>query len=45
VFRKLLGLASSQIQALEEQKVIGKWADRVGAKPPEDWTPGGDQGV
>ncbi len=45
VFRKLLGLTSSQIQALEEQKVIGKWADRVGAKPPEDWTPGGGQVV
>ncbi|MFI5340313.1 MAG: CaiB/BaiF CoA transferase family protein [Candidatus Methylomirabilales bacterium] len=43
VFRKLLGLASSQIKGLEERKVIGKWADRVGAKPPEDWTPGGGQ--
>ena len=45
VFRKLLGLTSSQIQALEEQKVIGKWADRVGAKPPEDWRPGEGQMV
>jgi crotonobetainyl-CoA:carnitine CoA-transferase CaiB-like acyl-CoA transferase len=43
VFRELLGLTSSQIKALEEKKVIGKWADRVGAKPPEDWTPGGGQ--
>ncbi len=40
VFRKLLGLTSAQIRALEEMKVIGKWADRVGAKPPDDWTPG-----
>ncbi|HWU41466.1 MAG TPA: CoA transferase [Candidatus Acidoferrum sp.] len=43
VFRKLLGLTSAQITALEEQRVIGKWADRVGAKPPEDWTPGKGQ--
>ena len=43
VFRKVLGLTSSQIQALEDQKVIGKWADRVGAKPPEEWTPGKGQ--
>jgi crotonobetainyl-CoA:carnitine CoA-transferase CaiB-like acyl-CoA transferase len=40
VFRKLLGLTSKKIQALEEEKVIGKWADRVGAKPPDDWKPG-----
>jgi crotonobetainyl-CoA:carnitine CoA-transferase CaiB-like acyl-CoA transferase len=40
VFRKLLGLTSSQLRGLEEQKVIGKWANRAGAKPPEDWSPG-----
>lgn len=40
VFRRLLGLTSTQIKALEEKKVLGKWADRVGAKPPDDWTPG-----
>jgi crotonobetainyl-CoA:carnitine CoA-transferase CaiB-like acyl-CoA transferase len=40
VFRKLLGLTSRQIRELEEKKVIGKWADRVGAKPPDDWIPG-----
>ena len=40
VFRKLLGLTSKQIRALEEKKVIGKWGDRVGAKPPDDWRPG-----
>ncbi len=43
VFRKLLGLASPQIKALEERRVIGKWAERVGAKPPEDWKPGSGQ--
>ncbi len=40
VFRKLLGLTSAEIKALEEKKVIGTWADRPGAKPPEDWAPG-----
>ena len=40
VFRKLLGLTSKEILALEDRKVIGKWADRVGAKPPDDWIPG-----
>jgi crotonobetainyl-CoA:carnitine CoA-transferase CaiB-like acyl-CoA transferase len=43
VFRKLLGLTSSQIRALEEKKAIGRWADRAGAKPPGDWTPGRGQ--
>jgi crotonobetainyl-CoA:carnitine CoA-transferase CaiB-like acyl-CoA transferase len=40
VFRKLLGLTSSQLKGLEEARVIGKWADRAGAKPPENWAPG-----
>jgi crotonobetainyl-CoA:carnitine CoA-transferase CaiB-like acyl-CoA transferase len=40
IFRKLLGLSSKQIKALEEKKVVGKWADRIGAKPPDDWQPG-----
>lgn len=39
VFRKLLGLTPSRIKALEEETVIGGWADRAGAKPPEDWAP------
>jgi crotonobetainyl-CoA:carnitine CoA-transferase CaiB-like acyl-CoA transferase len=38
VFRRLLGLTSKEIRVLEEKKVIGAWADRVGAKPPDDWT-------
>ncbi len=40
VFRRLLGLTSKDLRDLQEKKVIGKWADRVGAKPPDDWKPG-----
>jgi len=40
VFRTLLGLTSRNLRDLEEKKVIGKWADRIGAKPPDDWRPG-----
>jgi crotonobetainyl-CoA:carnitine CoA-transferase CaiB-like acyl-CoA transferase len=36
---RLLGLAPARIRELEAQKVIGKWADRPGAKPPDDWKP------
>lgn len=35
VLREVLGLAPSEIQALEAQGVVGRWADRVGAKPPD----------
>ena len=40
VFRTLLGLTSKELRDLAEKKVIGKWGDRVGAKPPDDWKPG-----
>jgi succinyl-CoA---D-citramalate CoA-transferase len=35
VFRTILGLAPSEIQALEARGAVGRWADRVGAKPPD----------
>lgn len=38
VLKKLLGLSDAEIRALEAKKVIGKWADRMGAKPPDGWT-------
>ena len=38
VLRRLLGLSSDQIKELERQGVIGKWANRRGPKPPDDWT-------
>lgn len=40
VLRRLLGLTSKEIASLQERKIIGKWIDRVGAKPPDNWTPG-----
>jgi crotonobetainyl-CoA:carnitine CoA-transferase CaiB-like acyl-CoA transferase len=40
VFRRLLGLTSKELRHLQDKKVIGKWADRIGAKPPDDWKPG-----
>jgi len=39
VFRTVLGLSPGEIQALAAQGVIGEWGDRVGAKPPDDWSP------
>ncbi len=37
VFRGLLGLTPAEIRELEGEGVIGKWADRPGQKPPDDW--------
>ncbi len=37
VLTRLLGLSPSRIEQLEEKKVVGRWADRPGAKPPDDW--------
>lgn len=36
---RLLGLSPARIRDLEAQKVIGRWAERPGAKPPDDWSP------
>ncbi|HZS32946.1 MAG TPA: CoA transferase [Methylomirabilota bacterium] len=41
VFRTVLGLSPSEIQALEVQGVVGRWAERMGAKPPEGITADG----
>ncbi|MBI3457328.1 MAG: CoA transferase [Candidatus Rokubacteria bacterium] len=35
VFRTILGLRPPEVRALEAQGAIGRWADRVGAKPPD----------
>ena len=37
IFSRVLGLAAEELRTLEEAGVIGKWADRVGAKPPDGW--------
>lgn len=40
VFQSLLSLSSAQVRDLEEKGVVGKWADRPGARPPAWWKPG-----
>ncbi len=40
VFRSLLGLTAEELRDLEDRRVIGKWADRPGARPPAGWKPG-----
>ncbi|SHF18404.1 Crotonobetainyl-CoA:carnitine CoA-transferase CaiB [Desulfacinum infernum DSM 9756] len=37
VFRNLLALDPETVERLENEGVVGRWADRIGAKPPEDW--------
>ena len=43
VCRNVLNLQQEEIQQLKEEKVIGAWMDRIGAKPPDDWN--GEDGV
>lgn len=37
VFRKLLGLSTSQMRQLEEKGIVGQWAERPGAMPLDGW--------
>ena len=37
VLTKYLGMKPDEIKELREKKVIGKWVDMPGRKPPEDW--------
>ncbi len=43
VLRGILGLSDAAIADLERRGVVGRWADRPGAKPPDDWR--GDAGA
>jgi crotonobetainyl-CoA:carnitine CoA-transferase CaiB-like acyl-CoA transferase len=43
IFRELLSLSEEDMTQLQEEQVIGKWADRIGAKPPDSWN--GEDGV
>jgi crotonobetainyl-CoA:carnitine CoA-transferase CaiB-like acyl-CoA transferase len=40
VLKGLLGLSDAEIRDLERRGVVGRWGDRRGAKPPDDWTGG-----
>jgi hypothetical protein len=37
VLKNVLNLSDAEIRRLEAGGVIGKWADRIGAKPPDGW--------
>jgi crotonobetainyl-CoA:carnitine CoA-transferase CaiB-like acyl-CoA transferase len=37
VFRGLLGLGPDEVAALEASGVVGRWGERPGQKPPDDW--------
>jgi len=37
VLKRILGLTDAEIRELEAKRVIGKWADRMGSKPPDEW--------
>ncbi len=37
VLKRVLGLDDAEIRELERKRVIGKWADRLGARPPDDF--------
>ncbi|RMG60545.1 MAG: CoA transferase [Deltaproteobacteria bacterium] len=37
IIGELLGYSHEEIRKLEEEGVIGKWADAIGRKPPEDF--------
>lgn len=40
VFRTVLGLSPSEVRDLEARGVVGRWAERPGARPPDEWQPG-----
>ncbi|MDR7449807.1 MAG: CoA transferase [Armatimonadota bacterium] len=40
VLKGLLGLSDAEVADLERRGVVGRWADRPGAKPPDHWTAG-----
>jgi len=37
IFRSLLGLSRGELSELETEGIIGRWADRPGQKPPDNW--------
>ena len=38
VLQGILGLSEAEIAELERRGVVGRWTDRRGAKPPDDWS-------
>jgi crotonobetainyl-CoA:carnitine CoA-transferase CaiB-like acyl-CoA transferase len=42
VLKGILGLPDAEISDLERRGIVGRWSDRLGAKPPDDWSGEGD---
>jgi crotonobetainyl-CoA:carnitine CoA-transferase CaiB-like acyl-CoA transferase len=42
VLKGILGLPDEEIADLERRRIVGRWSDRRGAKPPDDWSGEGD---
>jgi crotonobetainyl-CoA:carnitine CoA-transferase CaiB-like acyl-CoA transferase len=42
VLKGILGLPDAEIADLERRGIVGRWGERRGAKPPDDWPGGGD---
>jgi crotonobetainyl-CoA:carnitine CoA-transferase CaiB-like acyl-CoA transferase len=42
VLKGILGLPDAEIADLERRGIVGRWGERRGARPPDDWTGGGD---
>jgi crotonobetainyl-CoA:carnitine CoA-transferase CaiB-like acyl-CoA transferase len=40
VFKGLLGLTDGEVADLERRGVVGRWGERRGARPPDDWQGG-----
>jgi crotonobetainyl-CoA:carnitine CoA-transferase CaiB-like acyl-CoA transferase len=37
VLKGVVGLSDDEVATLERAGVVGRWGDRLGAKPPDDW--------
>jgi crotonobetainyl-CoA:carnitine CoA-transferase CaiB-like acyl-CoA transferase len=37
VFQRILELSDEEVADLERRGIVGRWGDRRGAKPPDDW--------
>ncbi len=37
VLKKILGLTDAELRELEAKGAVGRWGDKIGGKPPDDW--------
>ncbi len=38
VLKGLLGLSDAEVRDLEARRIVGRWGERRGAQPPDDWS-------